>query len=166
MKQCVWTLMLAFLLTAGFVSCGQSGEKAEAGGEEAASVPGIVKESADFKILVPEGWEFQDFGNGTVQTYNKSGTFLVQLQKAGMNMTEKDVESSLESLRKQYNGTPMKKMDMLGLSFYTTTFVAAGRSQTFYNALKDGKKISIGLSGPDHEKDPTIQAVFKSVALK
>ena len=30
----------------------------------------------------------------------------------------------------------------------------------------DGVKISIGLVGAEHEKDPTIQAVFKSIELK
>ena len=36
----------------------------------------------------------------------------------------------------------------------------------YYAGIKDGVKISINLVGKDHETDPTIQAVFTSIALK
>jgi hypothetical protein len=157
---------LVSFLAIGFVSCGQGGEKGGDRTAEQAKVPGTVKESANFKILVPEGWEFMAFSDGTVQTYNKSMTYMVEAKKAGYNMTEKDVELLIGNLAKQYNGTPVEKVEMLGLSFFKTTYTANSSRQTMYNALKDGAKISITLMGPDHEKDATIQAVFKSVALK
>lgn len=34
----------------------------------AIAAQGTIKETADFKIMTPDGWEFSDFGNGTVQT--------------------------------------------------------------------------------------------------
>lgn len=132
----------------------------------ATAADGALKETADFKLMVPDGWEFSDFGNGAVQTYNKSGSYMVELKKAGNNMTEKDVESGLASIAKQYSGTDPEKVDMLGLTFYKTTFDRSSTHQTLYTALKDGAKISINLVGADHETEPTIQGVFKSIELK
>ncbi len=164
MTQLRIALMAVLFLTAGFLSCGQNKEKSSAG--DATTVPGKVQESADFKILVPEGWTFTDFKNGAIQTYNKMGTYMVEVKKAGYNMTEKDVESTLQSLANQYKGTPLEKVEMLGLKFYKTTYTFGSTRQTMYTALRKGEKISIGLMGPDHEKDKTIQAVFRSITLK
>jgi hypothetical protein len=131
-----------------------------------ASVKGTVKESADFSLLVPEGWEFSDFGNGTVQTYNSSGSYMVELKKAGSNMTEKDAESGVANLASQNKGTGPEKVEMLGLTFYKTVFDKSSMHMSYYAGIKDGVKISINLVGKDHETDPAIQAVFTSIALK
>ena len=132
----------------------------------ATATDGALKETADFKLMVPAGWEFSDFGNGALQTYNKSGSYMVELKKAGNNMTEKDVETGVAAIAKQYSGSGPDKVDMLGLTFYTTTFDRSSTHQTLYAALKDGVKISINLVGADHETEPTIQGVFKSIELK
>lgn len=127
---------------------------------------GTVKETADFKIMVPDGWEFSDFGNGAVQTYNKSGSYMVELKKAGSNMSDADVESGVASIAKQYKGTGPDKVQMLGLTFYRTTFDRSSMHATLYAALKGGTKISITLFGANHETDATMQAVLKSIELK
>jgi hypothetical protein len=132
-----------------------------------AMAQGTIKETADFKITVPAGWEFSDFGNGAVQTYNKMGTFMIELKKAGENMTDKDVEAGVASLAQQYKGTTPEKVEMLGLTFYKTTFDRSSQHHTFYAAInKNGKKVSIDLMGPDHEKGANLQGAFKSIALK
>lgn len=132
----------------------------------AIAAQGTIKETADFKIMTPDGWEFSDFGNGTVQTYNKSGSYMVELKKAGSNMSEADVESGVANIAKQYKGTGPDKVEMLGLTFYRTTFDRSSMHATLYAALKDGTKISITLFGADHETDATMQAVLKSIEIK
>jgi hypothetical protein len=163
-----------FFLATCLYSCGKSADKpGEAGAKtdtemktDAAAVPGTIKETAVFKMLVPDGWDHSVFNDGTIQAYNKSGTFMVEAKKAGMNMTEKDVETLLASMAKQYNGTPLETVEFLGMKFFKTSYTAFSKQQTMYNGLKDGAKISITLMGPDHLKDPTIQAVFQSIVLK
>ncbi|MBL0174021.1 MAG: hypothetical protein IPP94_01945 [Ignavibacteria bacterium] len=157
------TMVMVVFLVAGLMSCGQQAGK----GADTSSVPGKVKETKDFKILVPDGWEFTDFGNAVIQTYNKSGTSMVEVRKAGFNMTDKDLEATQAMLVTQYKGTPLEKVDMLGLTFLKTTYDASSTHQTTYAALlKGGVKLSIGLMGAKHETDPTIQAVLKSIVLK
>ncbi len=166
------TIALAGLMVVSLMSCGQTGEKkdaeADAGNAESAqpAIPGTIRESKLFKILVPQGWEFSSYEDGTVQTYNRSATYMVEVRQAGMNMTEKEIESLLASLSKRYNGTPLEKVEFLGLSFFKTTYTANSSHQTMFNAHKNGTKISIAMMGPDHETDPTIQAVFKSIVIK
>lgn len=131
-----------------------------------AAVQGTVKETADFKILVPNGWEFSDFGNGKLQTYNKMGTFMVELSIAGNNMTEADVKSQVDTFVKTNKGSGPDKVDMFGLPFYKTTYDKSSMHMSYYWALKNGKKINISLLGPSHETDPTIQEVLKSIQIK
>ncbi|MBE0642674.1 MAG: hypothetical protein IH600_01180 [Bacteroidetes bacterium] len=159
------------LIGLGFSSCGQNSasDKNAADGsvtEQTTQVPGTLTETPEFTILVPEGWEASDFGGGAFQTYNKSGSYMVEVRKAGVNMTEKDVESTLQALVTQYKGTPIKTVDMKGMKYFTSTYEANGRHQTMYNGLKGGAKISISLVGPDHETDPTIQGVLSSIVVK
>jgi hypothetical protein len=157
---------LVFLLSLSFVcaSCGQNTEQTP--GSDDNAVPGTVQTTAEFSILVPEGWEFVDFGNAALQTYSKDGAFIVEVKQEGLNMTEGDVKATLESLRKQYNGSPLQTMDMLGLRFFMTTYDVQSMHQSKYTALKDGKKFSITLSGPAHETDPVMQAVFASIKIR
>lgn len=129
-----------------------------------AAVPGTVKETANFKILVPTGWEFSDFGNGALQTYNKMGSFMVELKIAGENMT--DVKSNVDNFVTQYKGSGPDKVEMLGLSFFKTTYDKGSQHMSYYAALKNGKMISISLLGPAHETDATIQDVLKSIQIK
>ncbi|EIC23002.1 hypothetical protein [Thiorhodovibrio frisius] len=131
-----------------------------------ASAEGTMKETADFSIMVPDGWKFSDFNNGTIQTYNGAGTYMVQIEKAGMNMTEQNLLDSMAGLVKRYEGTEPEKVEMQGLTFYKTTYEANGRSQSQYSALKDGSKITISLMGKDHQNDPKIQSVMESIVIK
>jgi hypothetical protein len=166
MKHARWTFVILLLLSVGLQSCGKSAEQGADKDSTKPSVPGTVKESAHFKILMPEKWQSSSFADGTIQVYNAAMTSMVEVKKAGYNMTEKDVEVLIGNLAKQYNGTPVEKVQVLGLTFYKTTYNAGSSHQTMYNALKGGAKISITLMGPDHEKDPTIQAVFASIEIK
>jgi hypothetical protein len=131
-----------------------------------AAVQGAVKESDNFKILVPNGWEFSDFKNGAVQTYNKMGTFMVEVKIAGTNMTEADVKSGVDTFVKQYKGSGPDKVEMFGLSFLKTTFDKSSQHMSYYAAIKGGKQVSIQLLGPAHETDANIQAVLKSIQIK
>jgi uncharacterized surface protein with fasciclin (FAS1) repeats len=155
MKRVVIAASLAAVVVfCGLLSLGQ------------AAVQGAVKESDNFKILVPNGWEFSDFKNGTVQTYNKMGTFMVEVKIAGTNMTEADVKSGVDTFVKQYKGSGPDKVEMFGLSFLKTTFDKSSQHMSYYAAIKGGKQVSIQLLGPAHETDANIQAVLKSIEMK
>ncbi len=154
MKRMSVAAMVSVFVVAGLLASG------------AIAAQGTVKETADFKIMVPEGWEFSDFGNGAVQTYNKSGSYMVELKKAGLNMSEADVEKGVAGIAKQYKGSGPEKVEMLGLTFFKTTFERSSKHATLYAALKDGKKVSITLFGANHETEATMQAVLKSIELK
>ena len=154
MKRMTVAVMVGSLIIMGLMFVG------------AAAAGGTMKETAEFKIMVPDGWQFSDFKNGTLQTYNRSGSYMVQVKKAGMNMNEADVQRNVASMAKRYKGTGPEKVEMLGLVFYKTVFTAGSSHQSLYSALKGGAAISIAMSGKDHETDPTIQAVFKSIVIK
>jgi len=129
-------------------------------------VPGTVEETEDFSFLVPEGWQCTVFASGTVQIHNRMGSYMVELKKEGYNMTDEDLDMVNQLFVKQYEGTPLEEVEMLGLKFYQTTFEFGGRQQSLYTALKEGIKISIGMMGEEHATEPTIQAVLQSITLK
>lgn len=154
MKRVMVAVLTMALLAMGLMMAG------------AAAAGGTMKETAEFKVLVPDGWEFADFKNGALQTYNRSGSYAVQVKRAGMNMTEANVQSNVASMAKRYKGTGPDKVQMFGLTFYKTTYKFGSSSQTLYSAFKDGTMISITLVGKDHETDSNIQAVLKSIVIK
>jgi len=157
MKYKAVAVMFA-LLVIGVVLAGTTGANE--------TVPGTVEETENFSFLVPEGWQFMVFESGAVQIYNRTATYMVELKKEGYNMTDADLAMVNELFVKQYEGTPLEEVEMLGLKFYKTTFEFGGRQQSLYTALKDGVKISIGMMGEEHATEPTIQAVFQSITLK
>ncbi|MFH0782384.1 MAG: hypothetical protein V2B20_10605 [Pseudomonadota bacterium] len=153
-RMSVAAVMVMFFIMFGLLTIGQ------------AAVQGTVKETANFKILVPNGWEFSDFGNGKLQTYNKMGSFMVELSIGGNNMTEADIKSQVATFVKNNKGSGPDKVTMFGLSFDKTTYDKSSMHMSYYWALKDGKKITISLLGPNHETDATIQEVLKSIQIK
>ena len=165
-------LVIGFVLIgACFTSCGQNADKQSgesAVTEEAAvNVPGEMTEVPGFRMLIPKGWEKNYFeAGGSLQTYPPNWKYMVQVKKAGYNMSQADVDMNLNGLVDRYKGTAVKTVEMLGMTFKTSTFEANAQLQTMYFALKNGEMISITLMGPDHQTDPTVQAVFKSIELK
>jgi hypothetical protein len=68
------------------------------------------------------------------------------------------------NLASQNMGRP-EKVEMLGLTFYKTVFDKSSMHMSYYAASRRGQDLH-HLVGKDHETDPTIQAVFTSIALK
>lgn len=163
------TFMIGITLVAvGFTSCGQNTESkdGETAGEEA-TVAGKMMDGPGFRMLIPEGWEHNLFeAGGSLQAYTRDMKYAVRVSRSGYNMSQADIQTNLESILKVHKGTPIKTMEMLGLNFIYSTYDANGQYQTMYLALKDGQSIGIVLLGPEHQTDPTVQAVFKSVELK
>ena len=170
MKQLRIMVIGFALIAAGFTSCGQNKDANGAGdasAEEAAPVAGTMMDGPGFRVLIPEGWEKSLFeAAGSLQTSRRDMKYAVKVQRSGMNMTQNDIDVNLKSIADRYKGTPIKTVDLLGLKFIATTFDMGGMRQTMYLAIKDGQAVNITLMGPDHETDPTVQAVFKSIALK
>lgn len=161
------------IVALGVMGCGknetavEATETAPGAAAKAPAVAGEVKDTEFFHILVPRGWEFVDFGRGSLQVYNRGGTYMVEVKSQAVASDDKILESTLEMTRARYDGTPIERVEMLGLNFFKTTFTAHNRLTTMYTAgNKDGRKISITLYGPDHPTDPGIQAVLKSLVIK
>jgi len=102
--------------------------------------------------------------NGGVQAYK--GNNFIEIHVRGLNQTEADMEASINILAKNYEGSAPDKVDLFGLSFHHSSILAQGTPQDVYLAVKDGKKISITLSGKDHEKDENLKVMFESIKLK
>jgi hypothetical protein len=155
--------IIIFSLAMSLSSCGQEAKNDSA----AETLPqGEMKGSAVFTMLVPDGWEFAEFPSGTIQAWTPSRSYAVEVKIEGSNMNEKDVEWALEQMRERYDGTPLVKEEHFGRTFLKTTYDFQSMHQSRYSGLKDGKKISITLSGPDHESDATVQAMFGSIVIQ
>jgi|WetSurMetagenome_2_1015567.scaffolds.fasta_scaffold118499_2 hypothetical protein len=128
-------------------------------------IKGTIKETADFRLLIPKKWEFVDFSNGCLQTYNSFGSYVVSLKKEGINMTEKDVEVVFAGFVQTYKGSGPDPVEFKGLKGFKSIYDFSGMHQSMYVAYYKGQRIEITLSGVDHETNEIIQAVFDSVEI-
>jgi hypothetical protein len=126
---------------------------------------GSIRETADFRLMVPENWEFVDFGISGLQAYNSMGTYIVSLKKEGFNMTEQDEAVLMASFVENNKGSHPVRVEFKGLNWLKTAYYSSGMHQTLYTAVKEGRKVSIVLSGPDHENNDSIQAIMGSVEI-
>jgi hypothetical protein len=101
-----------------------------------------------------------------MQTDHKSCSADVEADWEGLNMTEKDVEGTLEILRWQYSEGAITRAGLPGLDFPDATFDCQSTHQSTDPTLRSGPNISITHSGLDHETHPTIKAVIKSIKLR
>lgn len=170
-RSVLFSLLLAGALC---ISCGRdTQEKAgdprpRENGEavEAVSVGGTLKETPDFTIMVPEGWEFLDLGDGAIQTRSRDGAHMVEARKSGSGLTADAVETAIREFVERKNGTPVETGEMKGLKFSMSSYEEEGTKRSVYYAMKDGARISITLVGPEHTSDPAVQAVFSSIVVK
>lgn len=102
--------------------------------------------------------------NSGIQAFK--GDKFIEMHVRGNNQTEADIEASINILSKNYEGTTPEKLDIFGISFLHCSIVAQGIPQDVYLAVKNGKKISITLSGQEHDKDEDLKIMFGSIKLK
>jgi len=116
-----------------------------------------------FTMFIAKGYAEMAI-NGGVQAYK--GNNFIEIHVRGLNQTEADIEASINILAKNYEGTAPERVDLFGQVFHHSYILAQGTPQHVYLAVKDGKKISITLSGKDHDKDEDLKIMFESIKLK
>lgn len=116
-----------------------------------------------FTMFIADGYTEMAV-NGGVQAY-KDNNF-IEIHVRGLNQTEADIEASINILAKNYEGSAPEKIEMFGQVFHHSYILAQGTPQDVYLAVKEGKKISITLSGKDHDKDEDLKLMFESIKLK
>ena len=159
MKKYLAISICISLATILLLGCG----KAKTTGGENKQTKGKYFEADFFSMFIAEGYTEMEI-NGGVQAYK--GNNFIEIHIRGLNQTNADIEASIHILAKNFEGTAPDKVNMFGQTFYHSSIIAQGTSQDVYLAVKNGRKISITLSGKDHEKDENLKVMIESIKLK
>jgi len=116
-----------------------------------------------FEITVADNWEKMQIPGG-VHISCKSGEIL-RVQVHDNNVTEAEDREILNELAQKYNGTPIAPVELSGVTFYTTTYTAYGKEQSFYSAVKNGEQIKIQMCGRCYETNADIKAMVDSIVF-
>ncbi len=120
-----------------------------------------------FTMTVAEGWQAGPltFGMVNVLPRGKISPGLY-FKFEGDGNAAGTAEASIQSMIRQYGGTPMTSTLIAGAGFKTTTYTYSGMTQTMHVAFRNGTKISITIEGKEAKDDPAIRAMLGSVILK
>lgn len=133
-------------------------------GADNAALKGEVYKTDRFSITVPDGWEKMDVQGG-VQLYKMSGE-IIEVHYRGENQSEDHAKQQAESVASQYGGTDPKEVELLGKTFWTTTYTASGVKQTSYLRMENGEMLSVKCAGANHETDPVFAAILQSIEFE
>ena len=117
-----------------------------------------------FEIALADNWEKLDIPDG-VHIFKKSGEIL-RVQVHDNNVTEAEDKETLKELIDKYNGTPITQIELSGVKFYTTTYTAYGKEQSFFSAVKNGEQIQIQMCGRCYESNAEVKAMVDSIVFK
>lgn len=129
---------------------------------ENGSLEGETYSAEKFSITVPEGWEAMDVDGG-VQLYKMSGE-IIEVHFRGKNQGEDHAKQQAESNASMYSGTTPKEVELLGKTFWATTFTASGVEQTSYLRIEDGVMLSIKCAKGNYET-PEYAAIIDSIVF-
>ncbi len=116
-----------------------------------------------FEITLADNWEKRNVPDG-IQIISKTGEIL-QIQVHANNFNEAEDKKLLEELAQKYNGSPIIQTEICGLKFYTTTYTAYGKEQSFYSAVKNGEQIRIQMCGKCYNTNADIKAMVDSIVF-
>jgi len=116
-----------------------------------------------FEITVADNWEKMPIPGG-VHISGKSGEIL-RVQVHDNNVTETEDRKILNDLAQKYSGTPIAPIALSGVIFYTTTYTAYGKEQSFYSAVKNDEQIKIQMCGRCYETNADIKAMVDSIVF-
>lgn len=168
MKKCLIFVLLICLSCFILTGCDEEDSptnNTDVPGEAAAApkIKGEVFKTDDFEVIIADGFKKMDIDGG-VQAYKSKD--VVEIWVRGSGLDDAIAKSSCESLANRQKGSECQKIVKFGMDFYVTSFEAFGTPQTVYTAVKNGKKIQIGISGKDHENNETLQGMFESISFK
>jgi hypothetical protein len=131
---------------------------------EKTALEGSTFETDKFSITVPKGWESMEVDGG-VQLYKMSGE-IIEVHYRGMNQNEGDDKQQVESVASQYSGTTPAEVELLGKTFWSTTYTASGVKQVSNLRIEDGVMLSIKCAGPGFDTNPEFTAILDSIVFK
>ena len=168
------TILFVFVVAlALLVACG--GEKAAtdtAGdGAEAVAQKAPVADAVDnelFTMTPAEGWLAGPVTHGMVNVLPGDGRTSPGLyfKFEGHGNAAGTAEASIQSMIKNYNGSPMEETQIAGVPFKTTTYTFGKSVQTMHVAFRKGTKITITIEGEGAKDNPDIRAMLDSLELK
>lgn len=166
MKKTLALIFAVTMLMLTFAGCGGNTEDKTTKADEttAAAVDGTKIETDKFSIVVPDGWEKMDVDGG-FQIYKASGE-VVQVSFAGFNQGETHAKLQVEGQVKTYGGTPATEIELLGKTFWNTTYTANGVKQVFNACIEDGVMISVKYGGPNLDTNPEYMDIVNSIIWK
>ncbi len=158
MKNTTTLFIVIICASMALCSCGRNAKNVST-----KEIRGKYCETEFFTMFIPDGFTEMAI-NGGIQAFK--GLNFIEIHVRGLNQNEADVIASINILAKNYEGSAPDKLDILGLSFHHSSIVAQGVPQDVFLAVKDGKKVSITLSGKNHDKDENLKAMFDSIKFK
>jgi hypothetical protein len=177
MKKKIAVFMVCLLLAVTTAACAglskvdtDEQSQAEAGNtseavtqdDQTAAMKGETFETENFSLIIPNGWEMMEVDGG-VQIYKMSGE-IVEVHFRGSGQGDDHAQQQVMSVAEQYNGSTPKEVEFLNKTFWTTSFTAAGVSQTSYLRIEDGVLVSVKIAGDAQSKE--IQGILQTIKLK
>jgi hypothetical protein len=163
MAALIFLVLMAVLVCCG----GEKGAAGTAGKKEAAPAVGTAYDCNYFSMTVAQGWEAGPLTLGMVNVLPKGKVSPgLYFKFEGDGNALGTAEASIDSMIKDYNGSPMADSTIAGIPFKTTTYSYSGMTQTMYVAFRSGTKVTITIEGANGKDNPDIQAMLASVAFK
>ncbi len=158
MKNTTTLFIVIICASMALSSCGRNSNKVST-----KEIKGKYCETEFFTMFIADGYTEMAISGG-IQAYK--GLNFIEIHVRGLNQNEADVVASINILAKNYEGSAPDKVDILGLSFYHSSIKAQGVPQDVFLAIKNGKKVSITISGENHDKDKNLKVMFDSIKFK
>ncbi len=140
-----------------------SDEAVEAPVADAPEIDGERYETDTVSMVIADGWDVMDIQGG-LQAYK--GNSAVEVWVRGSGLSDDDARKAMEVMAEDYDGTGIVELESMGLTFYHTYFEYLGTEQSKMSAVKDGARVEIGVTGPDHEEDEDIIGMLDSLIIK
>ena len=158
MKNTTSLFIVIICVSMALCSCGRNAKKIST-----KEIKGKYCDTEFFTMFIADGFAEMAI-NGGIQAYK--GLDFIEIHVRGLNQNEADVIASINILAKNYQGSPPDKVDLFGMSFHHSSIMAQGVPQDVFLTVKNGKKVSITLSGKNHDKDENLKAMFGSIKFK
>jgi len=174
MKKAVTVLVLLIMIMVLF-ACGDDKAKTD---EPASSTAAVAKNETTptagkaydcmyFTMTLADGWQAGPLTFGMVNVLPKGKVSPgLYFKFEGDGNAAGTAEASIDTMIKNYGGSPMENTTIAQTGFKTTTYTYSGMTQTLHVAFRNGTKITITIEGVNAKDNPDIQAMLKSVLLK
>jgi len=170
-----FAVLLSVAAIMSLAGCG--GEKAAEPTNAAAAAPaaeaaqpaakGAPYDCQYFSLTLAKGWEASPEQMGMVNILPKgrmSPGLYFKFEGNGNAMGT--AEGSINTMIRDYGGSPMETTSIAGVEFKTTSYSYSGMQQTMHVAFRNGTKITITIEGSGGKDNADIRAMLATLALK